>query len=320
MRKVRNALKIAVINIAILVVLIEVASIALYFFQTGSFFYRHPGNRTIPGLSIPPTDQGTEKKASQQQLHPYFGFVDRVGLSHRFKDSQIDHVSNNFGFASDYPYPFKRQHPNQFLVGVFGGSVAANYSLFEMEENILASQLKKLPGLADKEIIVLPFAMGAFKQPQQLIVLSYFLSLDQDLDLIINIDGFNEVALSYINYKDGLDTSMPCGYIFMPLVNLATGNNSEEELRLMLEVIEDRKSFVNSVKSVENSRLATVYMIAWVRARFSERRYRKDVVKLNQMQTSTASGQSLFQIPVRPRPTEDQAFEEVVAGWAGSSL
>jgi len=321
MRKIKHALKIALVNIAILAALIEVASIATYFFQTGSFFYRNSGNRKLAGLAIPPSDQASKNEATQQQLHPYFGFVDRVGLSHRFLDSQIDHVSNNFGFASEHPYPFKRQHPNQFLVGVFGGSVAANYSFFELEKNILAAQLKKLPGLANKEVIVLPFAMGAFKQPQQLIVLSYFLSLGQDFDLVINIDGFNDVALSYINYKDGLDPSMPCGYIFMPLVALATGSNSEAELQLTLQVIKDRRSLEDSIKSVETSRFASGYMLAWLRAKFSQRRYREDVVKLDQLRTSTKRlGQSLFQIPVQAKPTEDQAFEEAVASWAGSSL
>ncbi|HBB95704.1 MAG TPA: hypothetical protein DC054_09970 [Blastocatellia bacterium] len=321
MRKLKTALKIVFINLAILVLLIEGVSVATYFKTTGKFFYAQSGSRPIIGFSTLPTEQRREKEITQQQLHPYFGFADRVGLSHRLSDSQTDHVSNNFGFASVHPYPFKRQNPNQFIVGILGGSVATYYSYFELENNILSAQLKKLPGLANKEIIVLPLAMGGFKEPQQLIVLNYFLSLGQDLDLVINIDGFNEIVLSYINYKDGLDTSMPGDFAFMPLVNLATGNTSAEELQLTLQVLKDRKTLKDSITSAETSRTATGYLIACLRGRMAQRRYRQGVFDLNELRiSSTRSGESLVQTPIRAIANEDQALEQIVASWASASL
>ena len=48
-----------------------------------------------------------------------------------------------------------------------------------------------------------------YKQPQQLLVPTYFLSIGQVFDLVVNIDGFNEVALSSVNHQRGLDISMP---------------------------------------------------------------------------------------------------------------
>lgn len=323
MRKLKKALKILVVNLVLLALLIEAGSVVTYFVRTRSFFYGHVTNRRIAGFTVPPSpiNQGGEQQATIQQLHPYFGFVDRPGLNHRFSFSQVNHVSNNFGFASESSYPFKRQHPNQFLVGVFGGSVAANYSFFELERNILAAELRKLPALANKEIIILPFAMGAFKQPQQLIVLSYFLSIGQDFDLVVNIDGFNDVMLSYINYRDGLDSSMPCGYILVPLVNLAACHNSEEELQLTAEVIQNRKKLESLLRSMETSRLATGYVISWIRTLFAERKYREGVAELDRLRTSnTRSGQSYMQFPSRPDPGQDQAFQEMVASWGRSSL
>jgi hypothetical protein len=38
-------------------------------------------------------------------------------------------------------------------------------------------------------------AAGGYKQPQQLIVLAYLLSLGAEFDLLVNLDGFNEAAL-----------------------------------------------------------------------------------------------------------------------------
>jgi hypothetical protein len=323
MRKLLKVLKITAVNIVILAVLVEALSIATYFFQTGDFFYQTWGHHKITGIIAPqgPINPGSEQPTTAVQLHPYFGFVNRAGSSHRASYSTVAHAFNNFGFASNYPYPFKRQNSNQFIVGVFGGSVAWYYSSFEMERNILANELRRLPGLADKEIVILPFAVGAYKQPQQLIVLNYFLSVGQDFDLVINIDGFNEVALAYINQRDGLDGSMPCGYILMPLVNLATCNVSEDELQLTLEVIRDKKRLQNSIQSLENSRMATGYLISWLRARLSERRYGQDVMKLDRVRASTKrSAQTYAQITVRPTSDEGQVFKEAVANWSSSSL
>lgn len=321
MRKTKSVLKVVFINLAVLALLIEGTSLVVYSAKTGGFFYKRSGARPIIGFSTLPDEQRREKEITQQQLHPYFGFSDRVGSSHHLPDGQIDHVSNNFGFGSKYAYPFKRQNPNQFIVGILGGSVATYYSYFELENNILSAQLKKLPGLANKEIIITPLAMGGYKEPQQLLVLNYFLSLGQDLDLVINIDGFNEVAISYVNYQDGLDPSMPCDWIFMPLANLATGSNSAEELQLTLEVIRARKTLKESITSAENAWTATGYLIACLRGRLAQKRYRQDVVNLNELRISTTrDGESLVQTPIRAKPNEDQAFEQMVASWSSSSL
>ena len=323
MKKLTKTLRVVAINLALLAVLVEAISIATYFFQTGEFFYRHSSNRKLVGLTTPTgaINQGSEQAATPQQLHPYFGFIDRVGMGHRFSFSQVNHISNNFGFASTYSYPFRRQNPDQFIVGVFGGSVAQNYSFFEMERNILAAELRKLPALADKEIIILPFAVGAYKQPQQLIVLSYFLSIGQDLDLVVNIDGFNEVVLSSVNERDGFERSMPYKYVIVPLVRLASSNVSEAELQLTLDIIRNKKQLENSIKSIETSRFATGYLISWIRAKFAQRRYRQQLIELDRLQTvGINSGQLNTQFPARPQLDEDRRFQEIVADWSTSSL
>ena len=102
---------------------------------------------------------------------------------------------------------------------------------------------------------------------------------------------------------------------------MATCNGSEEELQLTLDVIRNRKRFEDSIKSMETSRFATGYVMAWLRARFAERRYRQDVVNLDRLRTSaTKSGQSYMLFPTRPNPGEDQVFAETVFNWSSSSL
>jgi len=51
--------------------------------------------------------------------------------------------------------------------------------------------------------VTLCFSHEGYKQPQQLLVLSYFLSIGQPFDMVMNIDGFNEVALGGINDRYG---------------------------------------------------------------------------------------------------------------------
>ena len=72
MKKLRKTLEVVAINLALLVVLVEATSIAAYFFQTGSFFYGHSGNRKIVGLTVAAaaTTEGSNQAATIQQLHP----------------------------------------------------------------------------------------------------------------------------------------------------------------------------------------------------------------------------------------------------------
>ena len=325
MIKLKKTLKVVIVNLIVLVVLAEVASIVTYYVWTRDFFYTRTSNKLDAGLTMPgsgaPLERGGVQQEMVQQLHPYFGFIDKVGLDHRRPYSQMSHLANNFGFASTHPYPFKKQKPNQFLVGIFGGSVAANYAFFEMEVPTLATALKQLPELAGKEVIILPFAIGGYKQPQQLLVLNYFLSIGQDLDLAINIDGFNEVALGHLNYEHRTEISMPSDFILLPMVNLAIGNLSKEELALTLDVINKRERLASSIKSLSTSRTATGYVLTWLWAQNAIQSYRKQLVDLDQSRVSTGSSeQSYMQIPTVMALGEDEAFTEMVALWSRSSI
>src|SRR5262245_4757069 len=322
MSRLLKTIKILVINLVVLVVLCEIASLVIYFVWTHEFFYTRSSNRVDPMLTVPDaTNRAGAQQETVQQLHPYFGFIDKAGLNHRFPYSQTNHFTNNLGFASIYQYPFSRQNPNQFIVGIFGGSVAANYSMFELEKGVLAAALKKLPGLKDKEIIVLPFAIGGYKQPQQLQVLSYFFSIGQDFDLVINIDGFNEVALSYLNYQRGSELSTPSDFIFLPMVNLASGSLSREDMTLTLDVINKKQRLVESSEALNSSRTVTGYMLRWLWARYTAQSYRQGVVSLDQSHAEKrASEQTYMQVPVGKKLTESEALEAMVAIWSRSSL
>jgi hypothetical protein len=95
------------------------------------------------------------------------------------------------------------------VVGVFGGSVAAAFALAAQSSPDFAAGLGRTPAWSGRRVRILNFAMPGFKQPQQLIALAYFLSLGQRFDLVLNIDGFNEVVTTQRNWTSGVEPSFP---------------------------------------------------------------------------------------------------------------
>lgn len=109
-----------------------------------------------------------------EALHPYLGFVP-VTLA-QAKPKGVLRV-------------IRSRSANKRIVAVFGGSFAGGVCL--EGRDALKNALSE-PG---KTVEILCLAAPGYKQPQQLMALTYVLSLGGAFDLIINIDGFNEVAL-----------------------------------------------------------------------------------------------------------------------------
>ena len=84
----------------------------------------------------------------------------------------------------------------------------------------LLADLRQHEFFKARTLVPLCMAHEGYKQPQQLLVLAYFLSIGQPFDLVINIDGFNEVALSPLNNQQNLDISMPSASHLIPLDQL----------------------------------------------------------------------------------------------------
>ena len=84
----------------------------------------------------------------------------------------------------------------------------------------LAATLARAPAFQARDVVPLCFSHEGYKQPQQLLILSYFLSIGQSFDVVVNIDGFNEVAISPLNDARGSDISMPSVMHMDPLTAL----------------------------------------------------------------------------------------------------
>jgi hypothetical protein len=141
--------------------------------------------------------------AAEDSVHPYFGFVRRP------KDPPDPAALpvNGFGFV-DTQSPIQHREKGKVIVGILGGSLAEEFCENGLPE--FEAQLKRFPRFADKRIVFVRLAISGYKQPQQLFVVNYLLALGGQFDVLVNIDGFNEIALPVVeNAPSGVFPSFP---------------------------------------------------------------------------------------------------------------
>jgi len=250
---IRKYAFVLLVNLVILLVLLELVGVGVYYVTNGALYY----TRTPHQPDALPEDL-SEKPAlpSPTALHPYLGFtrlpsVPISAFGERRLEGLLDGIettpawtaleSNNHGFYSPHDYPYVKAHRNEYVIGVFGGSVAHWFAL--QGESQLREQLRQQPFFQDKEIVLLNFARGAYKQPQQLQALAFFSALGQDFDFVLNISGFNEIVLAYVNQQHGISASMPSSQIVLPILGLLGESDiSREKLELLNTAVKSERA------------------------------------------------------------------------------
>jgi hypothetical protein len=135
-----------------------------------------------------------EALLSREILHPFLGYVlNPAADPPTWKACGRERPPiNSFGLIDERD-DLPRRSDDHLVIAVFGGSVA-RYLAFDYRCAIIAA-LESSGVFAGKTIDIRCFAIGGFKQPQQLCEMVYFQSLGAQFDVVINLDGFNEVAL-----------------------------------------------------------------------------------------------------------------------------
>jgi hypothetical protein len=130
---------------------------------------------------------------AQDVIHPYLGWVHNPQVSEVETVFDIDVPVNRLGFKDFDQTIFKRSQ-DSFVVGILGGSVAWHVSIAGSET--LRKQLQTHPRLVGRRIEFSRMATSGYKQPQQVMALNYVSVLGGEFDAVVNIDGYNEVALA----------------------------------------------------------------------------------------------------------------------------
>ena len=308
------------INVAIFCAAAELLALGIFYFQHGWLFYLDPYRPTLEEIQDAP-NQGLTAVG----LHPYFGPTHRPGIPFdlpaelRTADPGPAVATNNFGFASRYDYPVARTNDRQFIIGIFGGSVGAFFCRVgssRFEDDLRQSALFK-----NKELVTLCFSHEGYKQPQQLLVLSYFLSIGQPFDLVVNIDGFNEAALGRINDQYGWDISMPSHEHLDPLINLVNqATLTSAKLDSLYRITHDRQR-LNDIAAWNNRTwFASVDFALRHYYAFLRSRYEQERVNFEKLPSNPPANSAIHVTPRVKARNGPAVFEDIAANWSSSSM
>jgi hypothetical protein len=177
---------------------------------------------TIPEAPEP-GDLTREAQGLQDQVrepenliaHPYFGFEKAESVAVVLAESE----------------EFRRgEHDSTYNVLIVGGSVAGIFGRRGTER--LGELLEQDPRFRSRKVRFFGHGRGSFKQPQQLYLVQYLLGFGYRIDCVIDIDGFNELALSNKNVWDKAHPLYPSAIRYAHLVRGGDADPGDFELLL----------------------------------------------------------------------------------------
>jgi hypothetical protein len=312
-------LKIAT-SLVVFVLCAELVALVAYYVDTGALFYAHP--KTYRELLPTPEDRLVVGEA----VHPYFGVTHRPGTPFDIPESLLagsaapSRVStNNFGFVSPHAYPFSKVRDHQFIVGLFGGSVGLWFC--QVGAPRLMEDLKRHPFFRTKEVVPLCFSHEGYKQPQQALVLAYFLSVGQQFDLVINIDGFNDVALAALNNERGLDISMPSVQHLDPLINLVNQSAlTSQKLESLATIFRDRQRLLDLTDTIRGNRIASVNVVLDWYYRWVLAHYVRELGRFSNLPSNPPENALIQATPPVARREGAALLTDIAAVWTRSSI
>ena len=116
-----------------------------------------------------------------------------------------------YGYTSPLPtdalnaMPPPQTRDDRVVIGVLGGSVAEEVTPYfqrALEQYFAANALAKEPVVHD-------LAAGAMQQPQQKDIASHLLAMGGSFDILVNLDGLNEMVSSEVHFRQGIFPFFP---------------------------------------------------------------------------------------------------------------
>lgn len=258
---------------------------------------------TTMNEAVPRLDGGTGEEAYDgRAVHPYIGIDTRKMLrageeeARRFLGGEYD---------------------DAFVLAVCGGSVAAQLAGNAQAE--LGEALARDPRLAGRRPVILQAGRGSLKQPQQATLLAYLFSLGWRPDAVVEIDGFNELALAYDNLEHDVHPVHPA-YSGWAIV-AARRSDLGRELPLVAEI----DAAAKHARRAADDALAGGWTRSAIAGRLVERRLRSieaewqaaseryRVLVLGEQQRNPAKGPFFEE-------RDAAALERIVGAWREGSL
>ena len=303
-------LKLVAVNVLVFVVLAEASGLYASYMDTGHFLYTTP--RHYDAIK-----ETAAHRLTADSVHPYFGPLHKPGFRPQ---------SNNFGFTSPQAFPYEKRGADEFVIGIFGGSVGEQFCELgapRLIEDLGADRALSGPSAplgARRTFVPLCFSHEGYKQPQQLLVLAYFLSIGQRFDLVLNIDGLNEVALAALNNQSGRDISMPSPLHMDPLVAVIDQSTlTPERIESLAKINHDKESMNRLAARINANRIAMVdFVLTRIYAR-TRNEYQSELGRFANL-PANAADTSIVELTRAVKARDDATlYEDIAASWANAS-
>jgi hypothetical protein len=316
---VKRPLTVGAVNVAVFCLIAELVALGIFYYEHGWLFYLDPYRPTLPRIEDTP-GQGLTAVG----LNPYFGPTHRPGIPFdlppalQTTETGSPVATNNFGFPSRHDYPFLKTSDRQFIVGIFGGSVGAYFCRIAAAR--FEDDLRQNAFFKNRELVTLCFSHEGYKQPQQLLVLAYFLSIGQPFDMVVNIDGFNEVALGNINDRYGWDVSMPSHEHLDPLINLVNqATLTPAKLDALYRITHDKQQLNAIADRSNHTHFASVEFVLRHYYEYVQRRYQQQLVNFDTLPSNPPAASVVHVTPKVRSRSGDSVFADIAANWQASS-
>jgi hypothetical protein len=179
-------IKTILINVLVLAVALEIGS-AVFAYVVYDETYLNKGAIVESVLSSTPAadtaglelEEANEQHNGGRRIHPFFAFS---------YDPRV-FPSNNFGYPEEADLPYVKDR-DEFVIGLFGGSLARSLHAKVAREALVRPLEPALRRKGYREVTLLVLAQGAYKQPQTLFSMLYFID---SIDAAVFLDGFNEI-------------------------------------------------------------------------------------------------------------------------------
>jgi len=187
-----------------------------------------------------------------------------------------------------------------------------------LTKDILVDRLKKSPRFAGKEIKILTVAIWGYKQPQQLLSLAYLVTLGAHFDIVVNLDGLNEVALPAVeNVPKGVFPFYPRNWS----VRMGTFDARMQAFaRKHANLVDERRDWARLL-SRSPLRFSVTANVAWQTwDHIIDNRLKEINVAALKYRISGTAGGYTTRCPNRSYADEDALYEDLGSVWKAASV
>lgn len=220
--------------------------------------------RSGPVFTGKPSDRSSvdAQEKSKEIIHPYAGYtVDgRTPTPGCVKQKASDPLECQQRILRPEDSPMPKRDADSLNVALLGGSVAVG-TVNGATPKLYQTMLSQLPEYQGRKVVLHMLAAGGYRQPQPLMLLNYYQTLGAEYDLVIALDGFNEIAIAGSEYKrHKIHPSFPRSWKFR-----VSGKVSTELIGLQAEKVALENKHVGRANLFSNiiARNSVAFNLLW---------------------------------------------------------